>query len=161
MRNIVKPVYFKRLFIYCLGLFIMAFGVSLSVKSNLGVSPVNSIPKVLSEIFTQLSMGTWTTIIFCLFILIQFLILRRSFKPQSFLQILCSFLFGFFVDASNWLTAIFVPEPTAYLLRFGVPYYQHGTGWSWNFILSGTGSSTVTGRRRYAGNLTKIQYSIT
>ena len=117
MHRIFKPVYFKRLFVYCLGLFIMALGVSLSVKSNLGVSPVNSIPKVLSEIFTQLSMGAWTTIIFCCFILIQLLVLKREFKPKCFLQILCSFLFGFFVDISNWLTALFVPDPSSYLLR--------------------------------------------
>ncbi len=117
MQRFIKPVYFKRLFIYCLGLFIMALGVSISVKSDLGVSPVNSIPKVLSEVFTQLSMGTWTTIIFCCFILIQLLILRREFKPQCFLQILCSFLFGSFVDLSNWLTALVVPDPGTYPLR--------------------------------------------
>ncbi len=117
MSRFIRPVYFKRLFIYCLGLFILATGVSFSVISDLGVSPVNSVPKVLSEIFTRLSMGTWTTIIFCCFILIQLLILKREFNPSRFLQILCSFIFGFFVDLSNWLTALFVPDPGTYMLR--------------------------------------------
>jgi uncharacterized membrane protein YczE len=117
MRQFVKPVFLKRLVVYCLGLFIMALGVSFSVKSNLGVSPVNSIPKVLSEIFTQLSMGSWTTIIFCCFILVQLLVLGRKFHPSRFLQILCSFLFGRFVDMSNWLTALFLPDPQSYVIR--------------------------------------------
>ena len=33
----------KRAVIYVMGLFIMTLGVSISVKSNLGVSPVSSI----------------------------------------------------------------------------------------------------------------------
>lgn len=42
--------HFKRIIIYCIGLFIMAIGVTFSVKSNLGVSPVNAIPYVVSLI---------------------------------------------------------------------------------------------------------------
>lgn len=117
MHRYIKSAYIKRLFVYCLGLFIMALGVSFSVKSNLGVSPVNSIPKVLSEIFTQLSMGTWTTIIFCSYIFIQILVLGRKFHPSRFLQILCSFLFGRFVDLSNFLTGLFLPAPHGYVVR--------------------------------------------
>lgn len=48
----------KRMLAYCAGLFIMAMGVSFSGTDDLGMSPVNSIPYVLSEIFTKLSMGT-------------------------------------------------------------------------------------------------------
>jgi len=33
---------------YCLGLFFLAVGVTFSIKSNLGISPVNSIGYVLS-----------------------------------------------------------------------------------------------------------------
>ena len=42
--------------IYLLGLFVMALGVSISKASDLGVSPVNSIPSVVSEI-TGVDMG--------------------------------------------------------------------------------------------------------
>lgn len=112
-----KPVHLKRLAVYCLGLFVMALGVSFSVKSDLGVSPVNSIPKVLSEIFKSLSMGTWTTIIFCSFILIQLLLLGREFHPSRLLQILCSVLFGRFVDLSNWICGLFLPVPHSYVVR--------------------------------------------
>ena len=70
----------KCVLVYCIGLFIMAMGVSFSGTADLGMSPVNSIPYVLSEIFTSLSMGTWI-IIFSLYILIQFVILGRNFQP--------------------------------------------------------------------------------
>ena len=68
----------KKVLVYCAGLFIMAMGVSFSGTADLGMSPVNSIPYVLSEIFTFLSMGTWIIVIFSLYILIQFLILAGS-----------------------------------------------------------------------------------
>ena len=60
----------KRIITYCAGLFVMAMGVSFSGTADLGMSPVNSIPYVLSEIFTALSMGTWIIIIFSLYIII-------------------------------------------------------------------------------------------
>ena len=42
----------KRILCYCARLFLMAMGVSFSGKADLGMSPVNSIPYVLSEIYT-------------------------------------------------------------------------------------------------------------
>ena len=39
-----------RILLYCVGLLFMAFGVAFSVNSNLGVSPVNSLPYVISLI---------------------------------------------------------------------------------------------------------------
>ena len=71
MRRISVANMAKRLVVYCIGLFLMAVGVSISIKSDLGVSPVNSIPYVVSEIVKSISMGTWTTIIYCVFILTQ------------------------------------------------------------------------------------------
>lgn len=47
----------KRILLYCLGLFLMAMGVSFSGTADLGMLPVNSIPSVLSEIFTFLTTG--------------------------------------------------------------------------------------------------------
>lgn len=111
----------KRVGIYCLGLFIMALGVSFSVASDLGVSPVNSIPYVVSEI-TGMKMGTWTIIIFLCYIVIQFLLTLPKVQPWRLLQILCTVLFGWFVDLSNYLTGLFLPDPTALGLG-AVPTY--------------------------------------
>lgn len=101
----------KRILVYCAGLFIMAMGVSFSGTADLGMSPVNSIPYVLSEIFTSLTMGTWIIVIFSLYILIQFLLLGRDFQPWRILQLICTTLFGYFTDFTNLLAARFLPDP--------------------------------------------------
>ena len=51
--------YFTRITIYILGSFIMTLGISMSVKSDLGVSPVSSIPYTITCI-TGLEMGKAT-----------------------------------------------------------------------------------------------------
>ena len=40
----------KKALIYVTGLLFMAFGVAFSVNSSLGVSPVNSLPYVISPL---------------------------------------------------------------------------------------------------------------
>ena len=53
--------YTTRLIVYLLGLFIMTLGISMSVKSDLGVSPVSSIPYTITCI-TGLEMGKATIV---------------------------------------------------------------------------------------------------
>lgn len=95
-----------RILIYCFALLLMAFGVALSVNSNLGVSPVNSLPYVISQII-HVRMGTCVTAIFCFYILLQILILRRDFRPINLLQIVFSTIFGYFVDFAKALVGDF------------------------------------------------------
>lgn len=105
----------KRLLIYILGLFFMAMGVSFSVKSDLGVSPVNSIPYVVSLI-TGIEQGICVTVVFCCFIFVQFLILLKKFKLKSLLQIIASTIFGYFVTVTNYLTRG-LPPYSGYLMQ--------------------------------------------
>ena len=114
--HLTPSVLIKRLILYCLGLFIIALGVSFSVVSDLGVSPVNSLPYVLSEVF-QTDMGIWTIAVFCFYILLQALILRRRFHPARLLQLICTFLFGWFVDLTNLLAQLLLPQPGNYFVR--------------------------------------------
>ena len=103
----------RKILAYCAGLLVMAMGVSFSGKADLGMSPVNSIPYVLSEVFTALSMGTWIIIIFSLYILLQFAILGRQVEPARLLQLICTNLFGFFTNFTNLLADAFLPDPAA------------------------------------------------
>lgn len=105
----------KRGIIYCLGLFIMAIGVVFSVKSALGVSPVTCLANVTSQI-TGLEMGVCTTATYCLYILVEVVILRRDFKPHMLLQLVASFFFGTLVTLATHLFA-FLPAPSHYLMR--------------------------------------------
>lgn len=116
MNKIDHSTMFRKIVIYCLGLFIMAMGVSFSGSADLGMSPVNSIPYVLSEIFTQLSMGTWIIIIFSLYILIQFIILGKNIQPTRILQLICTTIFGYFTDFTNMLADKFLPDPASFAL---------------------------------------------
>ena len=94
-----------RLGIYCLGLLILAFGIALAVNSKLGVSPVSSLPYVASLI-TNISLGTCTTVIYGLYILLQ-MVLRRKFQPALLLQLVVSTIFGWFVDGAKFLLGDF------------------------------------------------------
>ena len=109
--------YIRRLIAYVVGMFFIASGVSLSRSTNWGISTVNSIPNVLSLRFTQLSLGTWVIIVFACFILLQAVILLRRFKWYSFLQLLSSTLFGFFVDGTDALYGLFLPQSQAIWMK--------------------------------------------
>jgi uncharacterized membrane protein YczE len=111
----IKPVWIKKSLIYVLGLFILALGIAFSVKSNLGVSPVSSIPYVLSQI-SGLSLGMMTAVIYILNMAVQAAVLRREYKPHNLLQIGVSFLFGYFTDAALWLMT-FLPVTENYVIR--------------------------------------------
>ena len=117
MFNLTPMVICKRILVYCVGLFLMAMGVALSVLSDLGVSPMSSAPYVLSEIIPSISMGTFSTGLYCSYIVIQAILLGKKFHPVRLLQIVGSFVFGWFVDFNNWLVALFLPEPDNYLVR--------------------------------------------
>ena len=100
----VQMVY--RVVTYCVGLMLLALGVALSVNSNLGVSPVNSLPYVVSRIL-NVQMGSCVTAIFCFYILLQILLLRKDFQSVNLLQILFSTIFGYFVDFAKMLVGDF------------------------------------------------------
>lgn len=97
-----------RLPVYFVGLFIMTIGVALSVKSNLGVSPVSTIPYTMTCVW-GIEMGNATIIFHGILVLIQLLILRKDFSPLIFLQIPVGIVFGKFTTLCNYLVS-FLPE---------------------------------------------------
>lgn len=96
-----------RLGIYCLGLWILAFGIALSVNCNLGVSPVSSLPYVVSQI-SKVSLGTCTTVVYSIYILLQMVLNGRKFQPALVLQLVFSTIFGYFVDGAKAILGDFV-----------------------------------------------------
>ena len=86
-------------------LFIIAFGTSLSIRANLGSSPISAPPYILSLIpGMNLTMGQLTICMHVFFISIQMLLLRKDFEKRQYAQILVSFLFGFYTDLTMWMT---------------------------------------------------------
>lgn len=94
----------KRILVYILGLFVMSIGVCLSINSGLGVSPVNSLPYVLHSVF-QIPLGICITAVFSLFIFLQFLLLRRAFKPFELIQLAFGLVFSYFMNFFSPLLA--------------------------------------------------------
>ncbi|ARU47740.1 hypothetical protein [Sulfurospirillum diekertiae] len=69
----------KRIVVFILGQFIMALGVSLSVKANLGVSPISCVPYVYS-LTLPLSLGELTILLNLIFIAMQMAVLRKNYQ---------------------------------------------------------------------------------
>lgn len=107
-------VMLRRVLVYLLGNFLVALGVIVSVKSRLGISPVQSIPFVCSRIF-EIDQGLMTTFVYSGYILLQIILLRRAFPVSGFLQILISIIFGYFVFLCSRLLSF--PDPASYPLR--------------------------------------------
>ena len=107
-----------RLPMYFIGLFVMTVGIAFSVKSNLGVSPVSSIPYTMTRVW-GIEMGNATIIFHCALVLIQLLILRKKFSPLILLQIPIGIIFGKFTTFSNYLASFF-PTPDNLVIRFSM-----------------------------------------
>lgn len=105
----------NRLICYFVGLFIMTIGIALSVKSDLGVSPVSSIPYTLTVCWS-VEMGKATILFHCVLIVIQILILRKNFKLKSLLQLPVGIVFGYFTTFCNSL-AERLPVTDNYFIR--------------------------------------------
>lgn len=102
MNNRVKDI-LKRYGIATLGLVSVAFGVALSLKSNLGTAPVSCPPAVLNLRWNFLSVGTLTWMMHLVFILTQMALRRKVLDAGYLLQLLAAFLFGYLCDAAIWL----------------------------------------------------------
>ena len=113
--ELLNKLSIRRIVTYCLGFFLIAIGISISAKSSLGVSPVNSVPYTIS-LMTGFEQGLCTTAFFLVLILVQFLISPKNFSPFSFLQIICSFIFGWFVTLANICT-VSIPTPEGYVIK--------------------------------------------
>lgn len=94
---------FKRYLVATIGLVIVAFGVALSLKSNLGTAPVSCPPAILNLKFTSISVGTFTWMMHLVLIATQIIILRRRFKLSFLMQIPAAFVFGYLCDLCIWL----------------------------------------------------------
>ncbi len=104
----------KRYFVFMLGLIFMSFGIVLIIKSNLGTSPISSVPYVLS-LALPFTVGEFNFVVSSLMFILQPVILRHRFEWIQVLQVPMTFIFCAFIDffmfILNWL------HPEA--------YYQH------------------------------------
>lgn len=105
----------KRLSAYFIGLFVMTMGIALSVKSNLGVSPVSSIPYTVTCVW-GIEMGKATILFHCVLVLFQAVLLRKNFEIKNLLQVIVGIVFGYFTTFCNWGVS-FLPTPENIVIR--------------------------------------------
>lgn len=96
----MKKKWGLKLGVFVLGQFVLAFGVSLSVLSELGVTPVSSLPKALSTI-TGMEMGNMLIVVQCACFVLQALFFEREYKLGFWLQVPSAILFGKLVTLTS------------------------------------------------------------
>lgn len=98
----------KRYLVFIIGLYFLALGIVMIVRSSMGTTPISSINYVCS-INTPLSLGTWTFITNLIMIALQLLLIRGGYGNKKdvieiLLQIPLSFVFSAFIDLNMWIT---------------------------------------------------------
>lgn len=104
--------------VYITGLFIMTLGIGISVKSDLGVSPVSSIPYTMTCVW-GIEMGKATILFHAALVAIQIILLRRRFRLRNLLQVPVGIMFGYFTTFSNYLMS-FLPDPHNIAIQLGM-----------------------------------------
>lgn len=82
-----------RWLLYCVGMLLLAVGLTMNTKIGLGVSPIISVAYVFSQIL-DMSFGDTTLALYCLFIVIQLFLHTRDRWPTDLLQIVVSVIFS-------------------------------------------------------------------
>ena len=119
---VVKSDILKKIIQYIGGMFLVAIGINISKLTHLGISPVSSVPRA-AELIWGLTLGTATIALNLICILVQFLLLRKRFKPINILQVLVSVAFGYIIDLTGTDPNAFghlmlgFPLPQTYLMR--------------------------------------------
>jgi len=97
-----KDKLLSRCIVLVIGLFIMAIGVALSIKANLGTSPVSCVPYIYSLAF-PITVGVLSIIVNVLIILLQIVVLRKDYQLIQLVQLPVALIFGFFIDFAMFL----------------------------------------------------------
>ena len=112
----MKDHLIRRYIIFLCGLMVISFGISIITKASLGTSPITSIPYSLSLIFTNLTLGNWTILFSILLVALQLVMLGKDAdRINILLQIVVSFVFGYFIDFAMMCMQWF--EPEMYVLK--------------------------------------------
>ncbi len=101
---------------------INSFGVVLMLHSGAGISAISSVPFAFSEVFTRISLGTWTYL-FQGVLVLSLMILRKRFVPQYLFSFVVGFvLFGELLDVHEaWINLLPLTLPNR-ILYFAISY---------------------------------------
>ena len=101
----------RRILVFAMGLLVISLSIGFITKASLGTPPISSIPYSLSLIFPSLTLGNFTIVYSLLLVLLQLVILGKEADKVSLgLQVIISFVFGYFIDFGLMILGDFSPE---------------------------------------------------
>lgn len=110
-------VLFRKVTVFILGLFVVALGVSLSVKADLGVSPISCVPYVYSRKI-PFTLGQLTILLNALLVVFQVVLLRKKYRLIQLIQLPAVMIFGCFIDLTmKMMNGI---HASSYVLQLGL-----------------------------------------
>ena len=106
-RRVNTKHFLLRVLIFFFGLVVLSLGIDLNTKTQLGISPINSVPFNVHKL-TGLPLWMCVYAFYLVFILMQWLLLKKDFHPIQCFQLVTSFvnslLIQFFDDRIPLLT---------------------------------------------------------
>ena len=117
----------RRLCIYFAGIWIVSAGIVMCVKCGLGISPVSSVPYVLS-LTLPLSLGTATMLFHLVNIIVQYILERKWINVKVFLQVPVAFLFGWVIDFLKKLFRFEAPNMAVQIMFLAVSIFLTALG---------------------------------
>ncbi len=133
-KSLTKTIFSKRVLTYCIGILILACGITLNTKTRLGVSPVISVAYNIAQIL-HTPLGPTTFIYYAFLIFLQFLLLPKDFSIVQCGQIICAFLTSAFIQ----LFDLILPSPDGMPFRLLLLFVA--------IFLTGLGASITVGMK--------------
>ena len=101
----------RRIAIFAVGLMVISLSIGFITKASLGTPPISSIPYSLSLIFPSLTLGNFTIMYSLLLVFLQLVLLgKEADKITLGLQVIISFIFGYFIDFGLMVLGDFSPD---------------------------------------------------
>ncbi len=119
-----------------LAMVLNSLAVTLLIKADFGLSALSAVPYVLHLAFPVLSIGTWNTVMQCLWLVITMIAIQK-WKPGYLFSFVLAFLFGLLLDAWAPVLAPLSDGLVPRLLYFTAGFFIMSVGISL-FFLCGT-----------------------
>nr|NLD39971.1 YitT family protein [Actinomycetales bacterium] len=99
----------RRALVLVVGLFLVALGIALITRADLGTSAISAPPYVLS-LWGSWTFGQYTFAMLVVLVAFQMVLLRRRYQPIQVLQLAAGLVFSAFIDLAMWITPLLTPD---------------------------------------------------
>ena len=106
---------------------INSLSVVLMLYSGSGISAISSVPYAFSEVFTKLSLGTWTYL-FQGALVLSLMILRKKFVPSYLFSFVAGFAFSELLDVNELWIGILPQTIPCRIAYFLISYFLLSIG---------------------------------